>query len=93
MELVNWIPYWDPPFILTFTNFFSTTVDYVDAKFLSRDPQVVATYKNDPNVHSMVSLTTASDFFQTADMLLEKGWKSFNVPLLIAHGTADYLTW
>ena len=62
----------------------------LDADGVSRDPAVVEAYKNDPLVHDKGSTGLAKQTFAAMDVIMEQ--RSFPVPLLIIHGTADRLT-
>lgn len=62
----------------------------LDSKGVSRDPQVVAAYENDPLVHDKGSTGLAKGTFSAMDFMMKQ--TSFPVPLLIIHGTADRLT-
>ena len=62
----------------------------LDPEGVSRDPEVVAAYKADPLVHDKGSVGLAKQTFAAMDVMMQE--KSFPVPLLIIHGTADRLT-
>lgn len=62
----------------------------LDSQGVSRDPQVVAAYNADPLVHDKGSTGLARQSFATMDEMMAQ--KSFPLPLLIIHGTADRLT-
>ncbi|MEI2644166.1 MAG: alpha/beta hydrolase [Candidatus Nanopelagicales bacterium] len=62
----------------------------LDSKGVSRDPQVVAAYENDPLVHDKGSTGLAKGTFAAMDAMMAQ--TSFPVPLLIIHGTDDRLT-
>lgn len=49
-------------------------------------------YDSDPLNHSWVSFITAVEVVTGGEKLLAEGYKTFNVPLLITHGTQDKLT-
>lgn len=60
-------------------------------EYLSRDPEVVRAYRNDPLVHGLISaglyrwMTTAAEETMTRA-------SEINVPLLLAHGRDDMIT-
>lgn len=58
---------------------------------ISRDPQVVATYKADPLVHDRISAETGIGLLEWGTDLLQRDHK-LPYPLLLVHGTADALT-
>jgi alpha-beta hydrolase superfamily lysophospholipase len=62
----------------------------LDPEGVSRDPEVVAAYQADPLVHDKGSVGLAKQTFAAMDVMMAQ--KSFPVPLLIIHGTADRLT-
>jgi acylglycerol lipase len=62
----------------------------IDDTLLSRDPAVIADYRQDPLVHDRVSLGFARDALAAIDRVLEEA-ASFPMPLLIVHGGADRL--
>jgi alpha-beta hydrolase superfamily lysophospholipase len=64
----------------------------LDAELLSRDPQVVQAYKNDPLVHDRASLAMASSTIQAIEWTTEHA-AEFEPPLLLVHGTEDKLTY
>lgn len=61
------------------------------AETISRDPDVVKKYVNDPLVHDKTSLGLGKSALQAIDLCFERA-KEFTPPLLIMHGTADKLT-
>ncbi|MFN8125924.1 MAG: alpha/beta hydrolase [Candidatus Nanopelagicales bacterium] len=62
----------------------------LDPNGVSRDPEVVAAYTADPLVHDKGSLALAKQTFSAMDDMMAQ--KTFPIPLLIIHGTADPLT-
>jgi acylglycerol lipase len=63
----------------------------LDRQALSRDPEVVRAYSEDPLVHDRVSARLAMDMFQSGLWSLEHA-AEFPLPLLLMHGGADRLT-
>lgn len=63
----------------------------LDVNYLSRDPEVVKKYTEDPLVHDRLSLSLATSMLKQGDYLNQ--WEGkFPVPLLLLHGTADQIT-
>jgi alpha-beta hydrolase superfamily lysophospholipase len=62
----------------------------LDPKTISRDPQVVEKYVNDPLVHYQVSLGMGKNLLAASAWAIAHA-DEFPVPLLIMHGTADKL--
>jgi alpha-beta hydrolase superfamily lysophospholipase len=60
----------------------------LDNKVLSRDPNVVTAYQNDPLVHDRMSLAFGKAGLLATDYAWEHA-REFSFPLLIMHGTAD----
>lgn len=60
----------------------------LDIKLISRDPNVVEAYANDPLVHGKISLKMGVDLFATGEALLEKASR-LTLPVLVIHGDAD----
>ena len=60
----------------------------LDANGLSRDTAVVNDYKTDPLVHPMACVRLANFMFDASDYVLAHA-KEWNLPLYLAHGTAD----
>jgi alpha-beta hydrolase superfamily lysophospholipase len=58
---------------------------------LSRDPEVVNAYENDPLVHDKISARLFVNLFDTGLWALDHA-KAFPLPLLLMHGGADRLT-
>ncbi len=64
----------------------------LDATGVSRDPQVVSDYENDPLVfRGKVSARLASEVFQAMDSVLPVA-ATINLPMLFMHGGSDSLT-
>jgi acylglycerol lipase len=63
----------------------------LDRQALSRDPEVVRAYDDDPLVHDRVSARLAMDMFQSGLRSLEHA-AEFPLPLLLMHGGADRIT-
>lgn len=62
----------------------------LDLNSLSRDPQIIQAYVNDPLVHPHISLSLGLGLLQAGERLLE--WEGeFPYPLLLMQGTADRL--
>ncbi len=55
---------------------------------ISRDPEVIRDYKNDPLVHSMASARLGTEFNNCREATLAKA-NEFSLPLLIYHGKED----
>lgn len=62
----------------------------LDYKGISRDPQVVAQYQQDPLVHEVGTTRMGAEAFAAQDRALA-GAGSFEPPLLLIHGDADRL--
>ena len=63
----------------------------LDRQMLSRDPEVVNAYINDPLVHDRITARLGMDLLSSGLWALENA-SSFPVPLLLMHGEADGLT-
>jgi alpha-beta hydrolase superfamily lysophospholipase len=63
----------------------------LDRQGLSRDPEVVRAYEEDPLVHDRVSARLAMDMLQAGVWALEHAGE-LSLPLLLMHGGADRLT-
>jgi acylglycerol lipase len=63
----------------------------LETQALSRDPEVIQKYENDPLVHDMVSGRLFFGFMDAGSRLLAKA-AEFPLPLLLMHGSADRLT-
>jgi alpha-beta hydrolase superfamily lysophospholipase len=62
----------------------------IDARWLSRDPEVVRAYEQDPLVFGDITASLAAGLQETAQRTLVGG-ADVRVPMLIAHGDADRL--
>ena len=60
----------------------------LDIKTLSRDPEVVHSYENDPLVHDNISTRMFIDIYQSGQWALKHASK-FSLPLLLMHGGDD----
>ena len=60
----------------------------LDVEALSRDPQVVQRYRDDPLVHPKASVTLAA-FMQDGAQYVMSQAEEWAVPLYLAHGSAD----
>ena len=63
----------------------------LDTKAISRDPEEVKKYENDPLVHDKISAAMFFGVYQAGQFALDNA-ESFKYPLLIYHGTDDKLT-
>ena len=63
----------------------------LDTKALSRDPEVVQNYVNDPLVHDRASSGLFVGFYEAGIYALEHA-AGFPLPLLLMHGSKDMLT-
>jgi len=63
----------------------------LDRQALSRDPEVVRAYNDDPLVHDRLSARLGMDMLQSGLWALEHA-AEFPLPLLLMHGGADRLT-
>jgi len=64
----------------------------LDAATISRDPQIVAAYKNDPLVHYNTSLGFGKAALKAIDLCFTRA-EELSVPLLIMHGKGDKITY
>jgi alpha-beta hydrolase superfamily lysophospholipase len=64
----------------------------LDATTISRDPEIVAAYKNDPLVHDKASLGFGRAGLTAIDLCFARA-KEFPAPLLIIHGKEDKITY
>ena len=64
----------------------------LEATSISRDPQVVERYQNDPLVHFQVSFGFAKYSLEAIEWTFEHG-SEFAVPLLLIHGSDDKLAY
>ncbi|KAJ3269883.1 hypothetical protein HDV01_000845 [Terramyces sp. JEL0728] len=63
-----------------------------DYNIISRDEYAVQVYKEDPFIHTWVTLKLVDDMFTNGDLILHQFSKDFKTPILITHGTSDELT-
>jgi alpha-beta hydrolase superfamily lysophospholipase len=64
----------------------------LDANGISRNPEVVRAYKNDPLVHDVATLSAARIGISAVDRAFSHAGE-FSTPLLLMHGTADQVTY
>jgi alpha-beta hydrolase superfamily lysophospholipase len=64
----------------------------LDTNGLSRDPEVIRAYKEDPLVHDIATLSTARVGIAAVDSAFAHA-AEFPVPVLLMHGMADKLTY
>ena len=62
----------------------------LDAAILSRNPEVVNRYKNDPLVHDRISFGMGKNLLEMSQWIFEHA-SELNIPLLLMHGTEDKL--
>jgi alpha-beta hydrolase superfamily lysophospholipase len=62
----------------------------LDVTAISRDPQVIATYKADPLVHDVGTARLASESEKTVAWIQEHA-ADLRVPILVQHGEADHI--
>ncbi|MGE5124254.1 MAG: lysophospholipase [Acidobacteriaceae bacterium] len=62
----------------------------LDAQVISRDPEVVAKYVNDPLVHDKLSMGFAKSSLTTFPWAIQHS-KEWNLPVLVMHGELDKL--
>jgi alpha-beta hydrolase superfamily lysophospholipase len=63
----------------------------LDRSKLSRDPEVVRAYENDPLVHDRVTARLGLDTLRYGEWALEHA-SNLSLPLLLMHGDADQIT-
>ncbi|RME89855.1 MAG: alpha/beta hydrolase [Anaerolineae bacterium] len=68
-----------------------TQTSGLETAALSRDPDVVRAYENDPLVHDKISARLFVSMYESGLWALEHA-AEFPLPLLLMHGTADRLT-
>jgi len=68
-----------------------TQASELETAALSRDPQVVRAYEQDPLVHDKISARLFVSIYESGLWALEHA-AEFPLPLLLMHGTADRLT-
>lgn len=64
----------------------------LDATTISRDPQIVEAYKNDPLVHYSTSLGFGKAALSAIDLCFRRA-KEFPAPLLMIHGKGDKIAY
>lgn len=64
----------------------------VDPREISRDPQVVKAYLDDPLNHSLVTASWGRSMLRAVDMVFASA-SSFPLPLLLLHGTHDAIAY
>jgi alpha-beta hydrolase superfamily lysophospholipase len=64
----------------------------LDAAALSRDPEIVEAYRNDPLVHYNITLGFGRAGLRAIDLCFARAGE-FPVPLLMIHGKADKITY
>jgi alpha-beta hydrolase superfamily lysophospholipase len=64
----------------------------LDAITLSRDPEIVEAYRNDPLVHYNITLGFGRAGLSAIDLCFARA-KEFPVPLLMIHGKGDQITY
>lgn len=64
----------------------------LDINNLSRDPEEIKKFNEDPLIHPWISTRTAIDVMDSNSSIFEKDHKRFKVPIVILHGSADTLT-
>jgi len=68
-----------------------TQASELETAALSRDPEVVRAYENDPLVHDKISARLFVGLYESGLWALDHA-AEFPLPLLLMHGTADRLT-
>jgi acylglycerol lipase len=63
-----------------------------DANVISRDPEAIRDFKEDPFNHTKVNILLLKEMFENGQFLLEQASKSFSIPFYGVHGTDDGLT-
>ena len=63
----------------------------LDITALSRDPEIIEAYRNDPLVHDNVTFGFGRAALQAIDLCFARA-KEFPAPLLMIHGKADKIT-
>lgn len=68
-----------------------TLANELDVNEISSDPSIVAAYKADPLVHSLISVRWYNEWLRWVDRIFA-GAKNYKQPVLIVHGADDKLT-
>lgn len=68
-----------------------TMSNELDIKTLSRNPEEVLAYKNDPMIHDRISAGYSIEFMKTGEWAIENSYK-LAIPMLLLHGTGDRIT-
>ena len=63
----------------------------LEVEAISRDPEVVRRYLQDPLVHNRLSARLGTDLLRQGRWALDRA-ADFSLPLLLLHGSADRLT-
>jgi len=63
----------------------------LEANMISRDPEVVEAYVNDPLVHDRATVGLAKNSFDAIDWVYDNA-SNFDIPLLLMQGTEDRIT-
>jgi len=85
------------PILRKLAGFFSTVwpslrLVGIGCRFISHDQDVVEAFRNDPLVfHGKLPVRTGAEILRTAD-LIQKRMEAITLPLLILHGSGDYVT-
>ncbi|MEH6705265.1 MAG: lysophospholipase [Galbibacter orientalis] len=70
---------------------FITLPSGIESKYISRDEREVEKYNDDPLVHNRISPNFSIPFIKRGEWVLNNP-KELAVPLLLLHGTGDYIT-
>ena len=70
---------------------FITLPSGIESKYISRDEREVEKYNDDPLVHNRISPNFSIPFIKRGEWVLNNP-KELEVPLLLLHGTGDYIT-
>ena len=68
-----------------------TLANELDAHAISRLPEEVEAYLNDPMIHNLVSPAYSIEFMAEGEKILSRA-SEISIPLLLLHGTADRIT-
>ncbi len=64
----------------------------LDVNAISRDPEVISAYRNDPMIHDFISLGFGTIMLAAAKWSLQHA-AEFTLPLLLLHGSADAIAY